>query len=406
MMASVEKRQGPRGVRYDVRYRDPAGRPRKKAFRRRADADRFARQVETDKDRGLFIDPQLARRSISEVAYEWLESNPGKRDGTWQRDEIIVRRHIVPAVGAQSIGGATPSDVQGLVNRWAGQLAPRTVNRQYDVVRAIFNHAVNNDMRPRTPCRGIKLPEVVPVVARLIDADDLANLSEELGGVGKLGPTVYLATVDGMRWGETHGVKVGCLDREAGSVDVSKINVRGRKGKVQEGEPKSAKGRRTLAVPSELMAMLVEHMAARGLTTADTDALLFVSPKGQRIRYTNWLRRVWYPACVAVGLGRMVKDPDTKKESYEGLNFHDLRKNTGTGLVAAGVDPKTAQQILGHADVRTTLEIYAQAVPELGRQAAAVMGGKFMAGTARPKRAKTQDAGSEGTEARTRKEGL
>jgi integrase len=89
---------------------------------------------------------------------------------------------------------------------------------------------------------------------------------------------------------------------------------------------------------------------------------------------------------------------DTKKESYEGLNFHDLRKNTGTGLVAAGVDPKTAQEILGHADVRTTLEIYAQVVPELGRQAAVVMGGKSMSGTARPRRAQTQDSGSEGTD--------
>jgi hypothetical protein len=56
-VASIDKRETSRGVRYDVRYRDPTGRAREKAFRRKKDAERFARQVEVDKDRGLFIDP-------------------------------------------------------------------------------------------------------------------------------------------------------------------------------------------------------------------------------------------------------------------------------------------------------------------------------------------------------------
>jgi hypothetical protein len=41
-MASIEKRNG----KYRVRFRDPTGRPRSKTFLRKADADRFAREVE------------------------------------------------------------------------------------------------------------------------------------------------------------------------------------------------------------------------------------------------------------------------------------------------------------------------------------------------------------------------
>jgi hypothetical protein len=37
--------------------------------------------------------------------------------------------------------------------------------------------------------------------------------------------------------------------------------------------------------------MLVKHMAERGLTTAESDALLFTAP--ERGRYSNWLRRIW-----------------------------------------------------------------------------------------------------------------
>jgi integrase len=47
-------------------------------------------------------------------------------------------------------------------------------------------------------------------------------------------------------------------------------------------------------------------------------------------------------------------------------------------MVALGVNPKTAQKRLGHADVRTTLEIYTKATDEADRDAATKLGQKFM----------------------------
>lgn len=143
-----------------------------------ADAVRFARSVEVDKDRGLFTDPALARTPLAEVASAWLDSNPGKRDGSWQRDEIVVRRHIVPALGSRAIGSLTPADIQGTVNRWVAQVSPGTVRRQYGVLRAIVNYAMANDMLGRSPCRRIELPEVTPVKRHIVSADELAELAE------------------------------------------------------------------------------------------------------------------------------------------------------------------------------------------------------------------------------------
>jgi len=44
------------------------------------------------------------------------------------------------------------------------------------------------------------------------------------------------------------------------------------------------------------------------------------------------------------------------------LRFHDMRHLAGTLMAEAGVPPKRAQEILGHADVRTTLSIYTHAM--------------------------------------------
>ncbi len=111
--------------------------------------------------------------------------------------------------------------------------------------------------------------------------------------------------------------------------------------------------------------MLARHLAARGLSAADEDALVFVSPEGDVIDYAHWRQRVWVPAIEAAGV--------------EGLTFHDLRRANATALVAEGVDIKTAQTRLGHADPRTTLGIYARATNEGDRKAAEGVAKRLMA---------------------------
>ena len=406
-MASIDRRETSRGVRYDVRYRDPTGRAREKAFRRKKDAERFARQVEVDKERGLFIDPAQARTPLAEVAAAWLASNPGKRGGSWQRDEVAVRRYIVPALGDRPIGSLTPGDIQSVVNRWSAARAPRTVRREYGVLQSIVNYAIRMDMLGRSPCRGINLPKAAPARRHVVDAAEVARLAKALGGVEGMGPMVYLGAVSGLRWGEVAGLRVGRIDVEACTLDVAETIVRGRRGVVGVGEPKSDAGRRTLALPSGLAAMLEAHIEAVGLTADDRDALLFTAPSGGPLRYTNWLRRSWYPATISAGLGRMVEDDRTGRRRYEGLGFHDLRRASATGLVASGVDVKTAQSVLGHTDVRVTLDLYAQAVTEQQKAAADAMGARFLDHPPPPGRRGVEgDSGGRSDGARTRREGL
>jgi integrase len=83
--------------------------------------------------------------------------------------------------------------------------------------------------------------------------------------------------------------------------------------------------------------MLRDHMAAASLTALDREALLFTSPGGAPLRYTNWLRRRWYPATIAAGLGRLVEDEATGRHHYIGLGFHDLRRASATSLVASAM---------------------------------------------------------------------
>ncbi|HLJ07113.1 MAG TPA: site-specific integrase, partial [Acidimicrobiia bacterium] len=318
---------------YDVRLRDPDGRAYKRAFRTKREAEAFEASQRTDRVRGAWIDPRKAATTFAELAARWLAGNPAKRPTSLERDEAIIRLHLLPELGPRAVGSITPADVQRVINGWVQRYAPRTVHRHYDVLSAIMTTAVLEDLVARTPCRGIKLPAVRHEDRHIITAEELVALSDALGP--DYGLMAYLGAVLGLRQAECAGLRVGRIDFLRGTLTVAEQLTRGRHGSMATGEPKSDAGRRTLSVPPELMALLASHLARRGLDGRHPDAFVFAAPGGAPLDYTNWRRRIWKPATVKAGL--------------EGLTFHDLRRANATGLVAEGVDVKTAQARLGHS---------------------------------------------------------
>lgn len=360
---SIHVRQTAKGPRYDVRLRTPVGRQYKRSFRTRKEAETFEAREIADQSRGGWIDPQRSSISVAEWAAEWEASNPAKRPSSLARDEVILRLHILPGLGPRPLAAITPVDVQRLVNTWAKKSAPRTVRRQYDVLRALMHAAVEADRLVKTPCRGIKLPVRPDLDRPTITPAQLAALARAVGPDYEL--MVWLGAVLGLRWGECAGLRIGRIDFLNRQLTVAEQATRIAHGRITFGPPKSNAGRRSMSVPADLIGVLAGHLATRGLSAADEDALVFVSPEGDVIDYAHWRQRVWLPAANAAGV--------------KGLTFHDLRRANATALVAEGVDVKTAQVRLGHADPRTTLGIYARATSEGDRKAADAVAKRLMA---------------------------
>ncbi len=356
-MAHVEKR-GP--GRWRARYRNPNNRERSRTFARRVDAERWLTSVEHAKLSGAYIDPAMARVTFGRWAEEWL-ATPGKRPSAWARDDSILRNHLLPTLGDRGLGTIKPNDVQALVSGWTTDAAPRTVRRQYDTLRAILNAAVAADLIARSPCRGIRLPGVSQATSHVVNAEELAAIASAMGDYA---PMAYLGAVLGLRWGECAGLRVGRIDFLRSTLHVAEQLTRGPRGAMVLGPPKSEAGRRTMAVPPALTALLSEHLASRGITGADPDAFAFPAPQGGHLDYAHWRRRVWEPAAAAGGLA--------------GLAFRDLRRANATGMVLDGIDLKTAQTRLGHSDPRLTLAVYAQATTAADAAAATALGTRFM----------------------------
>ena len=242
-------------------------------------------------------------------------------------------------------------------------------------MRAIGNYAVATDHIARNPVRGIKLPATAPTDVHVFTPQELVSAADALPAEYR--PMVWLGAVLGLRWQEVAALQVGALDLLGRTLAVERAVIRGANGKPALGEPKSDAGRRTLAMPDALAQVLAAHAQAIGLTAADADALMFPAPDGGLLRYSNWLRRAWWPAMVTSGLGSLEKDEDGHPH-YSGPGFHDLRRTSATALVVDGVDVKTAQYRLGHSSPVLTLELYAQAVTAAERDASERVGARLM----------------------------
>lgn len=360
-----------------VRYRDVSGRQKKKSFReptaaktRKAAKDHAAR-LRTQLADGDYVDPGPGKKPFAEVARHWLdEANPTKRESAWARDDIVIRVHL-DSIKDMPMSMIQPKDIRALVASWSSSLAPRTVHRNYGVVRAVFRWAEGEDIIRRSPCRGIKLPSKGGApTGRALTADELAKLTSAMER-GHAVMTWVMALL-GLRWGEAAALRVGSIKfGNPSELSVTETVQRGVGGRSFLGPPKSDAGQRRLTMPKALADLLAAHLADRGLTAADAGALVFVNSAGDLWDATNWRRRVWQPAAIAAGLGQLVKrDGNAASKKYVGITPHDLRRTNATALVGADVDIKTAQARLGHSDVRMTLDVYARVLAERDEGAA------------------------------------
>lgn len=358
---SIRKRELKSGICYQVLYRDPTGRQRSKQFATRREAVAFEAAESTRIRRGEWTDPRLNEIKFGDWATDWLASDPGKRLSTQSRDEIVVRLHLMPSLKNRLISQITPMDVQKLVNVWTTQSAPGTVLRHYRTLAAIMRSAVNCDLILKSPCRAIKLPKKTTKEVRVIDGDELQKLADEMGPFSAM---AYIGAVLGLRWGEVAGLRVKDLDLLNRKLQIVQQVSRGKSGQPIISPPKTNTAIRTLTMPPELASAIALRLRQSELTVNDQESLVFSTEVGGPLAYSNWRRRIWVPAC--------------ERADLVGLGFHDLRRTNATAMVASGVDIKTAQRRLGHADPRMTLAIYAQGTEDGDSAAADRLGKTFM----------------------------
>ncbi len=346
-------------ARYEVRLRRPDGREYSKTFRTKKEATRYEASQRTTMAADSWVDPSAGRVLFGVWADEWLATaGLTWRARTADKHRMAIDAHWRPRFGRHPVKSITTADVQRTINDLASTHQPSSVRTYYGTIRSCLKFAVEREVITRTPCRSIKLPALATEEKRVISVEDLHRLADAVGPRWRC--FIYLAGVLGLRFGEVGAMRLRDINLANAEVSVAQTLIEVG-GQVSFGPPKSRSSARTIAAPSPMVAELTAHIAKRGITGRDD--LLFVNRIGVPVKRSPFRLHVFNPAVQRLGL--------------DGLTFHGLRHSAATQWVASGVDLRTDQAWLGHADPQLVLRLYAHASDRAGRQAADVVGGTF-----------------------------
>ncbi len=278
---------------------------------------------------------------------------PMYKHSTQKNHRHILEKHLLPRFGDMPIGEVTRQEIQVYVAHLnqAGY-APKTIDHMHDVLSALLRTAVKWGQLQENPARGVDLPALrtvrpkwvltVPQAARLLDA--LPPLGRTMAG---------LAMLSGLRRGEVFALRWCDVDTDHECLTVRQAVYEGR-----FDTPKTQAGVRQIPLGAAALQLLADWRArAKRL---EPDALVFSTGTGKPISPNNVARQQIFPACEALGLQR--------------ATWLTFRRTYSSWAHEKGVPGKVVAQLMGHAKVDTTLNVYTQVVDGALRMAAAKIG--------------------------------
>jgi integrase len=352
--------------RYMARYtvHTPDGPKRKVIYGRKyKEVEKKLAEARGDAAREITYD--AGSITVGDYLIGWLADSVRNtvRQRTYERQESIVRVHLMPSIGGEKLRTLGPAHVRSLYrSKLDTGLAPRTVLHIHRTLSKALKQAVMDGLIPRNAAAPVKPPQARREEIRPLNRDQVCDLFEAVRD-DRLEAMYIVAVTTGLRRGELQGLKWEDLDLEAGTLQARRTLSEPKGGYIFEA-PKSGKGR-NIRLTQRAMVALREHRKRqleermeRGTLWQD-HGLVFPSSVGTPISGGN-LNRAFKGTLQRAGLPKSTR-------------FHDLRHTCATLLLRQGVNPKFVQELLGHADISLTLNVYSHVLPDMGDAAAGAM---------------------------------
>ena len=309
--------------RFQARYPTPGGDliPGPHTFSTRREAERFLSNMQSEQQRGEWIDPRDSKVLLRDYAAEWLKAR-GLRPSTSARYQGLLDRYILPKFGALELGYVTTRAVR----TWNAEIRkdhPDTAAQAYRLLATIYNTAVEDDLIGRSPCK-VKGASLYKNPERPVaTVKEISAATEAMGEPYRL--AVLLACYCQLRRGEVLGLQRKHIDVDNSVLRVEQAwTVSG--GQMHLGPPKTDAGMGVVDIPPNVLPILTDHLER--FAGSGPDGWLFPGNDGSVIS-ARTLDRQWTTARKSVGRAD--------------LHFHDLRH---CGLTMVAMTGATTAEIM------------------------------------------------------------
>lgn len=273
------------------------------------------------------------------------------KESTYAHYVWLIESHIMNYFGNIPISSIDSSMIEeyislkinhGKINSDAG-LSPKTVKDIISLLKSIIRYGIERGKVENRDLLDVKLPKNVKRNIALFTKSEREIIEKNTICASDLYFGIYLSLYTGMRLGELCALKWSDIDLENEYISINKTITRikntqssASKTKILIDAPKSESSIRLIPLSKKITLQLKEREPLNKEFYVLSGTERYIEPRNYYEKYNEFL----------------------KKHGIAKHPFHALRHSFATNCIEKGFDPKVLSEILGHADVKITLDRY------------------------------------------------
>ena len=278
---------------------------------------------------------------------------PTVKESTYAVTMRYFNNHILSALGNIYIEKITVAECQKAVNEWFEE-APHTFDRFIHYASKVFKYGIDMELLTSNPMEKVIKPKLKERPQQYQEFYDKDELNKFLSCAKKCNFRYFvyfrLLAYTGMRKGESLALKWSDIDFETNTISITRNVTTGLNNRPYISNGKTTNSVRRIPVDSETMNYLKEwrycqqkDMLKKGFNFLDADNYIFPTINNGITSLSK--PRQWNKSiCDKFGLRR--------------IKIHGFRHTHASLCYSAGLNAKEIQKRLGHADSKTTMNVY------------------------------------------------
>lgn len=338
---------------------DVNDKPKKKQFvakREReaiAKAKKFIEQIEreryTAKESGI---------TVGQWMNDWMDlykRPPMIKQSTWDNYQLWIESHIEPVIGQIPLAQLTTNHIQRVyVQMMDGGLSSASIRKVHTIINGCLNKAVDKGAIKSNPATATERPRVEHAEVNPLSEDELGRFLKLVYEDEQRWVAAFLTLLGtGMRIGELLALEWRDIDFVENTIDINKGMSRLKSG-FEITDPKTFTSKRVVPMPQSVAEALWDLRSLEKLIRLDGSNIVFKTSNGTHIQYRGFLWK-FHQLRAEAGI------PEA--------TIHGLRHTFATKLLENGENLKVVQELLGHADISTTGNIYSHVSGKVKREA-------------------------------------
>lgn len=285
--------------------------------------------------------------SVNDIAIRWLNDvKKYQKHSTYIKYEYVYNNHIKQHIGKKKINDITPDDCAELLiceysngTNQCVTLSDSTMNSIRNVLTQIIRYGTKDySFKISDNIKCLKKKDTKSI--KIFSKDEQQKVFQALlKNMNCYNLGIYICMLTGMRLGEICALRKSDINLSQKTITINRTVQRVKtdssitKTELVISTPKTMSSNRIIPICDMLFSILCEYMV-------DTEYIV----NGEKVMEPRTYQ--YYFKNLLISL------------SIETKNFHALRHTFATNCIESGMDPKCLSEILGHSDVKTTLNKY------------------------------------------------